>query len=233
MSRRSIAAVVAIAASLGLGLGPSACGTKEDTGGDTDTSTSDTGPSDTGTSDTGPSDTGTSDTGPSDTGTSDTGTSDTGPSDTGRPLAAGECRQDADCSGPEERCFTEDDDWCGTCQDAVIECETKGDCDPGEVCSPEAVVCPCDLDTSWICEPACTEDSCAEGERCDLDSGLCETVHCTDGATCDVPHFSCVADAPGSGCVRDACTVDSDCGDGWCVRDQCFDTPGFCSKAPA
>ncbi len=152
---------------------------------------------------------------------------------TGHVLAAGECRDHPDCGDTGESCFTEDDPWCGTCEDPEITCTTADDCADGEVCEPELLQCPCTAaDTSWTCVPRCTADSCAAGERCDEDSGLCALVHCSEGGGCSEPFHSCVAEAAGTGCVRDACTVDTDCGEGWCVRGACFPEPGFCSTGP-
>lgn len=165
--------------------------------------------------------------------TPDTGTTgDGGTTDTGKALAEGQCRDDADCLEGGFTCFSEDDDWCGACQDAEIECEKAGDCDVGAVCAPHILQCPCDQDTSWLCEPACTADSCAEGSACNTDSGLCEVVHCTESGSCPAYH-NCNAEVAGTGCVRDSCAVDSECGDGWCVRSQCQAAPGFCSEGPA
>lgn len=145
----------------------------------------------------------------------------------------GACREHADCDSEEqESCFTQDDVWCGACEDAEIGCEQPGDCGDGEVCASTPLACPCDVEASTACVPRCTAEACGAGETCDDDSGLCVVTPCTDsGDACPAFH-DCVPGGPGDGCVRAVCSADADCGEGYCVRGACYAEPGFCDPGP-
>jgi hypothetical protein len=143
------------------------------------------------------------------------------------------CRENTDCqttASPEAFCVDGDDVLCGTCQDPERACESREDCGEGMVCQPITLTCPCSssADTSTECVPECTADSCGTDSACNETTGLCEVIHCADGATCP-DHHTCDTDAEGTGCVRDVCAGDGDCGDGYCVRGACFETLGYCT----
>jgi len=148
------------------------------------------------------------------------------------PLDEGACRTEADCTDG-MRCFDADDPFYGDCQDAVRDCEDDPSCGDGNVCEEYPTESPCNPDDlSSSCVLACQDDDdCDEGQRCNLSTGHCVTWLCTDGYTCPI-HFTCTDGAEGTGCVRDACEGDEDCGDGWCVNGNYFADAGFCSYSP-
>ena len=157
------------------------------------------------------------------------GTDDTALSDG---LLPGQCRTMADCSQDDLLCATEDDSLCGTCADTELMCAEDVDCGEGKICLEYTPSCPCSggQDPSTACIIPCTTTGCDAGTECDEASGVCEPIHCTDGATC-ATHTTCDADASGTGCVRDTCAADADCGTAaWCVRGGCFSEPGECTS---
>jgi len=95
-------------------------------------------------------------------------------------------------------------------------------------------------------EGECRADTdCADPMSCyDADDPYCgagpdiqrdceDDPSCGDGNVCEayLSDDDCSFGELSSRCVP-ACTGDGDCGDGWCVNGNCFDTVGFRSTDP-
>lgn len=148
--------------------------------------------------------------------------------DGGGALPDGECRSDADCDATRfEQCFNADEPNCGACQIDEMQCLTDRDCGEG-VCDQVPIACGCTGPINHVCVAKCTGPAdCGEGEVCDLDTGHCAPVSCTEGGTCP-PLFECVPDSGGDDCVRRSCDADAQCDGGACVEGKCFEGYGLC-----
>jgi hypothetical protein len=143
-------------------------------------------------------------------------------------LPEGACRTTGDCdSAAGYDCVPPGTpDACGTCFDGMDECLADDDCGATEVCVKRDEPCLCH--PYWACVPGCTADEgCAEGEAC-VD-GHCGPAPCDTDEDCP-GLFSC-SDA--GICVRRACTDDTACPGGFCVRELCQPTLGTCEQPAA
>lgn len=140
---------------------------------------------------------------------------------TGGGLAPGECRKDADCTGPSEYCAVEGPSYCGGAGCLLTACVNDGDCQAmglfvceqiGDCCSGTFCIQGCDAD-----------DPCPTGQSCTADNH-CVAQPCASEA-CPA-NFDCGSGADPT-CARRACSSDADC-DGYCVLGACYDKLGFC-----
>jgi len=145
------------------------------------------------------------------------------------------CRESSDC-GSGESCVVPGDtlDCEATCFEPFYECMTSADCAEGNVCVEVPEACPC-AGPSYLCQPACTTDSCDEGSVC-TDGGTCEAVPCGDEYMCP-SNMRCAEpfgphEIDEHGCVRLACASDADCDCGACIEAWCRSGPGVCSAPP-
>jgi hypothetical protein len=114
----------------------------------------------------------------------------------------------------------------------IATCITALDCTAPDVCVFFTPPCSCGGPASE-CRPSCGTAGCAADETCDGSTGLCAPTPCTAGYACP-SHTTCgSAGGDEHGCVRDTCTVDSDCGCGACVEGRCYDDFGVCTFPPA
>ena len=112
-----------------------------------------------------------------------------------------------------------------------LDCVQDGDCEPDEVCQSYVVACSCAGD-GYTCKLACTDDaSCGPDETCDTQSGQCLSRSCDgDGYVCATGTTCVGGGGPDHGCQRNACALDSDCGDGlYCVDNACYSDLGTCA----
>ncbi len=142
------------------------------------------------------------------------------------------CRSTGDCASSESCVPPGVPRACGICAPVPLECDGAADCGEGEVCVRENVPCSCEPVLGALCRPACTTDSCAEGERCGSD-GACEPIACDEGWVCP-DNTRCSAETgpalavDAHGCFRIACASDIDCDCGACIDGLCYDGPGTC-----
>lgn len=142
------------------------------------------------------------------------------------------CRTSAECERGEPCVPPGTPRACGICMPTPHECTSSADCAAGDVCVHEPVPCTCDGDLGTFCRPACTVDSCDEGERCGSD-GLCAPIHCSEGYACSDNTRCETTSTPAGpidahGCWRLPCTGDAECDCGACVEAYCYDGPGLC-----
>jgi hypothetical protein len=128
------------------------------------------------------------------------------------------------------------------CGDAGVVCQTIA-CG-GHVCAPACDPATCsgvNACVDGICTPKrCDEPGaapCTAGFECDPTDPTastvgCAAVHCSSAADCEAG-YDCNSTAPGDGCVHRPCTVDTDCGCGYCVNAFCEATLGFCYQIVA
>jgi hypothetical protein len=148
--------------------------------------------------------------------------------DGGGMLPDGECQSDADCDADLfEQCFNADENPCGPCQADEMQCLADRDCGEG-VCELIPIACGCNGPINHVCVAKCEGPAdCEEGDVCDVETGHCGPVSCTESGTCP-PLFECVPDSGGDDCVRLPCDVDAQCDDGACVEGKCFEGYGLC-----
>jgi hypothetical protein len=140
-------------------------------------------------------------------------------------IAGCPCHGEKQCEGGQSCVAPDDPPSCGICMEPETICEGDVDCAdlPGTVCDIPVGGCFCEPIPQ--CVPACTEQSCAEGESCV--EGHCIATPCATAGDCP-SHFECVTDASGA-CARTSCAADADCGaGGFCVNGRCYGQPGLC-----
>lgn len=147
----------------------------------------------------------------------------------------GDCRSDDDCMGGTswEYCLPPGEPpACGVGCMMMRDCEAHADCGEGSRCVQYRGGCCASTDPlSSRCLPACTEASCAEGERCNTE-GICEPIPCSDGWSCPA-YTSCTGTGDGHGCSRNTCATDADCAGGYCVNGACHPGLGTCTPPSA
>lgn len=148
-------------------------------------------------------------------------------------LPDGTCREDADCTGRFESCFAPGAANCGDCQSPAAPCADNTGCEPGFVCLPFDVPCACGGSGEGDCVAACQPDSCGPEAPCNVMTGACEPLTCTDDGVICPAHFDCVPGSGGDDCVRQACSGDADCGGAPCVEGQCYEAFGECQPPAA
>lgn len=142
-------------------------------------------------------------------------------------LPAGACREEEDCVGPGESCFTPDRPNCGDCRAPQAPCARDRACGDDEVCVPFTAPCACEPGAGQ-CVPRC-DDDCGADAVCDEATGKCQPLTCSeDGVECP-PHFDCVPGSGGSDCLRRVCDADDECEGSPCVLGHCFDDFGSCA----
>jgi hypothetical protein len=134
------------------------------------------------------------------------------------------CRSGQDCTPGGASCVPPGTpfDTCGTCNPQPGTCQTDADCGTGTgtICEP----IPCSCSGQRHCVPGCGPNSpCAQGTECNATTGRCEVIPCTGAQDCPST-FTCTSGV----CVRKRCVRDAECGDGFCVNDQCYDGWGQC-----
>ncbi len=127
------------------------------------------------------------------------------------------CRDGSECS-PDELCYPNGppdfSGVCGGCIPPASPCTSDRDCATG-ICGPFPDPCNCGFNANE-CAPACTDASCADGERCATD-GRCEPIPCDDGFSCpDQKRCGPTSpDADANGCEWTPCTDGWTCIDGY------------------
>lgn len=145
-------------------------------------------------------------------------------------LAAGQCRDDADCPGASEYCVPPGTAaGCGICFTPETPCTSDDECTSAGahyVC--EVPPCSCD-GTTKECRPGCQSEADCPAPQ------ICGTDHRCAGLPCD-PTSPCPANFVCSNltstCERRACTSDVEC-QGFCVLAQCYDELGTCELPAA
>lgn len=94
------------------------------------------------------------------------------------------CREQSDCNVGLCQETGPTGGVCGACFASPMECLTDPDCGDGSVCVPGPEVdCQC-MGPGLVCAPACTSDSCGEGQVC-AEDGHCVLASCAeDGYVC-------------------------------------------------
>ncbi len=120
---------------------------------------------------------------------------------------------------------------CGACRPPpATSCTKDGDCaglgDANVICSSDPHDCFCS--SVSVCRAGC-----AVNVDCDAKSQICGTDHLCAGKPCggdvDCPSdFACTA----SHCQRRTCTGTAQCGVNYCVKGNCYPTPGSCGFPP-
>lgn len=139
----------------------------------------------------------------------------------------GECRDSSDCTDGQMCIAPGESAGCGICYEPENQCQTSKDCGTGFVCGLDESPCLCSGPTT-VCMPACTADSCPEGQACTSD-GTCQYISCATGGFQCPEYTSCNTGAPKNGCERWVCSADKDCSGGTCVEGQCYGDFGYCS----
>ncbi|MFT3770031.1 MAG: hypothetical protein QM820_31775 [Minicystis sp.] len=135
-----------------------------------------------------------------------------------KPLPAGGCRDDADCSGDEE-CVAPG--GLGGCIEDLTpdECTTDAGC-PGQICDYPAK--PSCSVQHRICRAACTPAECGDLAMCGAE-GHCVDIPCGGDSQCG-PDQACSSGK----CIRRPCQSDGQC-EGYCLFGGCSSKAGVCT----
>jgi len=118
----------------------------------------------------------------------------------------GQCREDAQCPRDRPTCLR-GVDTAGLCK----ACFFTGDCAQGECVKNE-------------CIPTCSSNAdCPDPARPCSSRNRCEAKRCTTDVDCPL-HTSCASGI----CFRIPCASSSDCTNGACVDNRCYETNGTC-----
>jgi hypothetical protein len=154
----------------------------------------------------------------------------------GTMIIAEGCRSSAVCLSF-ERCVAPGGfGGCGSCQYLEDECSADADCaarGPGLICKVlPPPPCPCSGVSVLACLSACAADTdCAMGERC-AETGHCAATPCAGAGECPA-HFACTGGSESERtCARRDCSLDADCGAGFCVLGLCYGQLGSCEAPP-
>jgi hypothetical protein len=146
---------------------------------------------------------------------------------TGGGLGEGQCRADADCPEQDfDECVPPGaSPGCGVCDPSPSTCLGDIDCATmGSAWICETVGCVCMGQTR--CVQGCASDpDCPVGETCGA-THRCAPASCSTTSDCPA-NFTCSA----SSCQRIPCTTDATC-QGYCVKGNCYATPGTCEPIP-
>lgn len=132
------------------------------------------------------------------------------------------CKTSQDCTAPALCAAPGTHPTCGACNPQPGSCNSDSDC----LAFPTVSICepiPCSCSHQRHCVPGCNPHHCAQGTVCNAITGRCEPLTCNTSGDCPGP-FACISGL----CVRKPCAVDSDCGDGFCVMNACFEGYGEC-----
>jgi hypothetical protein len=108
---------------------------------------------------------------------------------------------------------------CGVCRPAT-DCSDDSMCAAGEICAFD--LCVCNYSGNG-CFPGCAQSGCAEGQTCG-NNNHCIPTFCQKPSDCPA-QFDCSANQ----CQRKACSSDSMCPNGYCVKDYCYASFGVCT----
>ena len=136
-----------------------------------------------------------------------------------KPLEAGQCHAQADCSSSASCARPNTVNLCGGAGCPPNECNTDFDCDgktPGWLCATYGSVRACEA-------PCSATKACADHQTCGS-KGRCDNKACGVDADCPAD-FRCAANT----CARRFCDNDAGCG-GYCVLGDCFPQPGHCEQ---
>lgn len=136
-------------------------------------------------------------------------------------LPMGQCRTDADCTGPAESCLPPGAfPGCGACMNVDNPCTGDSMCTgANEICEPAQCAC----GGESVCKLGCLSNMECGGVQ------VCEMLRCVGkpcSAASDCPaNYACGQDGR---CGRRTCAADGEC-DGLCVQGQCYDQAGTCT----
>lgn len=139
----------------------------------------------------------------------------------GTVLMPGQCRVDADCTGPAESCLPPGvSPGCGACMNVDMPCADDMACaGANEICEPAQCAC----GGEKVCKLGCLSDmECGNGQACEM--LRCVGKPCMDDTVCPM-NYGCSADKR---CARKPCSSDGDC-QGICVQGACYDKAGTCT----
>lgn len=114
---------------------------------------------------------------------------------------------------------------CGVCNPQPGTCVTDADCGMGTGLICEPITCSCMGQRQCVagCGPGAP---CPQGTTCNANTGRCQVIQCNGPTDCPSTFF-CSSGV----CLRKPCTVDGQCGDGFCVNHECYDGWGQCQVA--
>jgi hypothetical protein len=139
------------------------------------------------------------------------------------------CRGNADCTNGELCVAPGASLGCGACAVPQMTCASDGECGSGQICD----VAQCTCNGAKSCVPGCAGTACPVGQVCG-NSNRCLPQPCTGTTPGECPpFFRCNLAGSSPFCGRIPCTVDADCGGGFCVDAQCYGTLGMCAVPPA
>ncbi len=109
---------------------------------------------------------------------------------------------------------------------ALVGCETTVSCRDDSACSPPKS-CRSPLGPEGFDTRCTTDRDCPDAERCDR-GGHCVPSRCRGTGECPPGHFCYpLGSSTARQCVHASCG--SECNDGFCVNDVCWDSVGICA----